>query len=126
MIEKLRKYQEEIANIEYTCNLLSWELRINAPKKSQNDLVNLISYYDMKVFNLKTSDEYGQILYDAIESEEFSRLEEAEVRYIKNLLRHYEQFRRVPETFYNEYSKIKNKANLVWRDAKENNDFNMF
>lgn len=126
MIEELRKYQEEIANIEYTCNLLKWELRINAPKKSQNDLVNLISYYDMKVFNLKTSDEYGKILYDAIESEEFSRLEEAEARYIKNLLRHYEQFRKVPETFYNEYSKMKNKANLVWKDAKENNDFNMF
>ena len=69
---------------------------------------------------------YGKILYDAIESEEFSRLEEAEVRYIKNLLRHYEQFRKVPETFYNEYSKMKNKANLVWKDAKENNDFNMF
>ena len=67
MIEELRKYQEEIANIEYTCNLLKWELRINAPKKSQNDLVNLISYYDMKVFNLKTSDEYGKILYDVRE-----------------------------------------------------------
>lgn len=126
MIEKLRKYQEEIANIEYTCNLLRWELRINAPKKSQNDLINLISYYDMKVFNLKTSDEYGQILYDAIESEEFSKLEDAEERYIKNLLMHYEQFRKVPEAFYNEYSKMKNKANLVWKDAKENNDFDMF
>ena len=126
MIETLRKYQKEIANIEYTCNLLKWELRINAPKKSQDDLVDLISYYDLKLFNLKTSDKYGQILSDAIESQEFSELDAAEARYIKNLLRHYEQSKKVPEAFYNEYSKIKNKANLIWKDAKENKDFDMF
>mgnify|MGYP004625594641 FL=1 len=126
MMENLREYQKEIANLEYTSNLLRWELRINAPKKSQNDLINLISYYDEKIFKLKTSDEYGKILNDAIRSEDFNKLEDAEKRYIKNLVRHYKQSKKIPIAFYNEYQKLKNKANLVWERAKKNNDFNTF
>lgn len=126
MIEKLKKYQKEIANLEYTSNLLRWELRINAPKKSQNDLINLISYYDEKIFKLKTSDEYGKILNDAIRSEDFNKLEDAEKRYIKNLVRHYKQSKKIPIAFYNEYQKLKNKTNLVWEKAKKDNDFNTF
>lgn len=125
-MENLREYQKEIANLEYTSNLLRWELRINAPKKSQNDLINLISYYDEKIFKLKTSDEYGKILNDAIRSEDFNKLEDAEKRYIKNLVRHYKQSKKIPIAFYNEYQKLKNKANLVWERAKKNNDFNTF
>lgn len=126
MIESLRKYQKEIANLQYVYNLLSWELRINAPKDSQNDLIDLISYYELKIFSLKTSDKYGKILSDAIKSEEFNKLEDAEKRYIKNLFRHYNEAKKVPSDFYSEYSKMKNKANLVWKDAKANNDFNTF
>lgn len=126
MIESLRKYQKEIANLQYVYNLLSWELRINAPKDSQNDLINLISYYDEKIFKLKTSDEYGKILNDSIRSEDFNKLEDAEKRYIKNLVRHYKQSKKIPIAFYNEYQKLKNKANLVWERAKKNNDFNTF
>ena len=125
-MENLREYQKEIANLQYVYNLLSWELRINAPKDSQNDLINLISYYDEKIFKLKTSDEYGKILNDAIRSEDFNKLEDAEKRYIKNLVRHYKQSKKIPIAFYNEYQKLKNKANLVWERAKKNNDFNTF
>lgn len=43
LLNQLFKYQEEIANLQYTINILEWELRVVAPKGSQDELINLIS-----------------------------------------------------------------------------------
>ena len=45
-MKEFLEYQREIANIQYTINLLSWELRINAPKDSEKNLIDLISFHE--------------------------------------------------------------------------------
>lgn len=125
-MKEFLEYQKEIANMQYTINLLLWELRINAPKDSQNDLINLVSFHERKLFELQKSDYYGQLLNNVINSLEYKLLDDAEKRYINNLLRHYENYKKVPIDFYNEYSKMKKTANVIWREAKEQNDYKMF
>lgn len=82
MLDNLLAYQKEIANIQYTINLLTWELRINAPKDSKENLIELISYYQEKVFKLQTSDKYERLLKNTIASKDFKTLDESEQRYI--------------------------------------------
>ena len=119
-MDNFLKYQNEIASIQYTINLLLWELKINAPKDSEKDLIDLISYHEKNLFSMQTSIQYGNLLKAAMESLEYQTLSEEEKRYIQNLLRHYEK------NFYEEYSKMKATANVVWRRAKEKNNYKLF
>ena len=52
------------------------------------------------MFELETSNDYGNLLNEALADEEFKKIEEPEQRYILNLLRHYEENKKVPYDFY--------------------------
>lgn len=125
-LNELLKFQNEISNLQYTLNILMWELKIGAPRKSQNDLISLITHYENKLFELQTSSKYGALLQCLIESDEFIEIEETEQRYIKNLFRHYEENIKVPQDFYSRYVELKNQSNLVWAKAKANSNYELF
>lgn len=125
-MKKFLKYQEEIANLQYTINLLLWELRVVAPKDSETDLINLISYHEKRLFNLQTSIEYYNLLNGVINSQEYKNLSIEEQRYIQNLLKRYQKNKNVPIDFYEEYSKVKAVANVMWRKAKNANDYKIY
>lgn len=125
-LKRLLNYQQDISNIQYTINILRWELKISTPKKSEQDLIDLITYYESKLFELQTSDYYGNLLNEVIKDIDFKNIEEAEQRYICNLLRHYEEYKKVPADFYAKYIELKNKSNIVWKSAKEQNNYQLF
>ncbi|MCM1052969.1 MAG: carboxypeptidase M32 [Ruminococcus sp.] len=125
-MQEFFEYQKEIANIQYTINLLLWELRIIAPKDSQKDLIDLISFHERKLFELQTSDYYGKLLKELMSSSQYQSLEDPEKRYINNLLRHYKNHKKIPIDFYEVYSKEKKIANTIWKDAKEQNNYKLF
>ena len=117
-MKEFLEYQKDIANLEYTINLLSWELKINAPIGSNDDLINLISSYEKKLFELSTNEKYGKLLNDTINSKEYSLLEEAEKRYINNIQKHYENYKKVPQDFYLEYAKTQKNTNVIRCNVK--------
>ena len=125
-MKKFLKYQEEIANLQYTINLLLWELRVVAPKDYETDLINLISYHEKRLFELQTSIEYYNLLNGVINSQEYKNLSIEEQRYIQNLLKQYQKNKNVPLDFYEEYSKVKAVANVMWRKAKNANDYKIY
>lgn len=125
-IEELLAYQQEIANLEHTINLLSWELKISTPRNAESNLISLITDFEDKLFTLKTAPIYERILNSAINSKEFNLLGEAEKRYILNLLRHYNELKKIPTDFYVSYIELIKKTNIIWKTARENNDYNMF
>lgn len=125
-LDKLLEYQKVISDIEYTINILNWELKVSTPKNAVDDLIKLITTYENKVFKLQTSKEYETLLTGVMASKEMESLEEAEQRYISNLYRHYKENKNIPNDFYMEYTELKNKTNIVWKDAKENNDYESF
>ena len=123
-MDEFLKYQQEIANIQYTINLLTWELKIIAPNDSKDDLVDLIAYHERKLFELQTADEYGNLLKSTIKNRQFKTL--TEQRYLNNLLKHYENYKKIPAEFYENYTKAKNKTNIIWQEAKEKNDYSLY
>ena len=52
-LKKLLDYQKAIADLQYTINLLSWELRVSAPKKSEDNLSDLITYHEVNCLNFR-------------------------------------------------------------------------
>ena len=126
MLELFKEQQREITDLQYICNLLTWDLRINTSQKAKSELINLISKLKEKILNLETSQEYEDSLSKVIESKEFTNLAENEKRYISKIQQQINQFKSVPTNFYNEYSKLKMETNLIWKNAKENNNFDLY
>lgn len=125
-IEKLLEYQKQIANIQYTINLLNWDLKISTPKKSEDNIIELISKYEKNLFNLQTNEKYEELLKNTIEDEDFNKLDTSEQKYIYNLLKNYHKAKKIPEKFYIEYGKLQNKSNAVWREARLKDEYNLF
>lgn len=125
-INKLLEYQKKITDVEYTVNILNWELAVSTPKKGSDDLINLITVYEDMLFTLETDKKYGNLLKDAIASKEFLKLPEAEQRYIKIKLRRFEENSKIPKDFYIKYVSLKNKTNIIWKEAKEKNDYKLY
>ena len=125
-IEMLYKYLEDIAKEQYIANLLSWDLRVNAPLDTKEYLIEVKTDVELKIFEMETSSKYEELLKDAINSKEFNQISELEKRYLKELLHKYEINKKVPSAFYEEYAKTCSTVNTIWETAKENNDYNMF
>lgn len=125
-LDKLLEYQKQITDIQYTINLLNWNLRVSTPANAVDDLINLITSYDAKLFELQTSKTYFDLLNNVINSIDFKKLDIEEQRYILILFKRYNQNSKIPSDFYTNYKKLIKKANAVWRTAKEQNDYQMF
>lgn len=125
-LEKLRKYQKEIFDLQHCINVIGWDLRISTPRDEKEEVVALISGLEDKLFKLQTNNDYEILLKGAIESDEFKELSLSEQRYINNLLKNYYKKINVPNDFYIEYTEFLHKGTIVWEEAKKNNDYNIF
>ena len=125
-LEKLRKYQKEIFDLQHCINVIGWDLRISTPRDEKEEVVALISGLEDKLFKLQTNNDYEILLKSAIESDEFKELSLSEQRYINNLLKNYYKKVNVPNDFYIEYTEFLHKSTIVWEEAKKNNDYNVF
>ena len=125
-LEKLRKYQKKIFDLQHCINVIGWDLRISTPRDEKEEVVALTSGLEDKLFKLQTNNDYEILLKSAIESDEFKELSLSEQRYINNLLKNYYKKVNVPNDFYIEYTEFLHKSTIVWEEAKKNNDYNVF
>lgn len=125
-IQELIIYYEKIGKLQYLINILEWELKVNAPKETMDYIIELISDTELDLFQLMTSEEYGCLLKDVINSEEYLALDEDIKRYINNLEKEYLKNKKIPQDFHQEYSTLCNISNKIWRDAKEENNYELF
>lgn len=125
-MEKLLEYLKQVSDLEYVINLLNWDLRISTPNGAKGDLIKTITSLEEKLFKLKTSDEYRNLLFGALKSDEYEKLSDPEKRYIENLYTRYVENSLVPADFMSEYSSLKKNSTEAWVKAKEKNDYNLF
>ena len=125
-IEKLKQYLDAISRKKYALTLMSWEMKVVAPKKSLDGIINVMNDLEKEYFSLSTSDEYYRLLNDALQCNEFKTLNIEEQKYIKKLHEEFVRTKNVPLDFYAEYKKEINIAQNVWVEAKQANDYNIF
>ena len=122
MLEKLIQYNEILFKKNYNINLLQWELMLNAPTKVTDYLISLINEQQLELFKLSTSSEYKKLLEEylnSMESDKTSDFYKVSLNNYKTLIKN----ERIPEYFLNKYNEICSKANKVWEDAKEKNNY---
>lgn len=126
MFENLKNYEGKILELQHIINLISWDLRVSTPSGAKDNLIELVGNLESKLFALKTSEEYGKLLKNLIESEEFNSLKEEYKIIIKRVYRGYLKNVLIPNEFYVKFVTFKEKSVSAWEDAKEKNDYKLF
>lgn len=106
--------------------LCDWELKTGCPKNAVEGLTDTENYLNTKLFRLKTDEETGRLLKQLGFEEYKCKLTESEHKTVERLLKDYEEQKRIPADFYEEYVALRNKAQQVWEKAKETGDYQSF
>jgi len=122
-IDSLLRYQKEVMDLQYVANILDWDLKMNCPEKSIQELIKKKALIEMKIFGMQKSDKYGLLLANCITSAEFDKLSEEEKRCIIKLFESYHKNKKVPTTFYEKHTKLCMEATDAWEKAVNNGNY---
>ena len=125
-LNELKELLSEIGNYRYITTILRWEMDTIAPKSSHDYLIDVSTNCELEAFKLFTSDKYISLLNEVISNNSFNNLDKLEQTYLLDLKEDYEHFKRVPEDFYQEHSKLCSNSLNAWVEAKEKNDYQLF
>lgn len=124
--KKLRDYLDRIAQYNTVLNLLQWDLHTAVPKNGAQGLIDAISYFSTEQFQLSTSEEYGALLKNLAQPEEYGTLEEAMKLTVTRYLQSYEEMCRIPKDFYTEMVRSAAESGRAWEEAKNASDYSIF
>ena len=126
MKNKLINYTKRIDSLNYLITVLRWEMDTIAPSMSFDYLINQLNYLEDELFKTETSEEYIKLLEDFISSDEFNNISEEEKRFINRSKDEYYRLKRVPNSFYLEYTKLRSESLNTWVNAKNENNYSLF
>lgn len=121
---KFRKMIKKIQAYEYVFNLLGWDSSTEAPRESHARRAEIMGVLSKELFKLQTEKEYQDVV-----NELYSKLDTLDnlmQREIKKAKKELDKILNVPEEEYVEYTKLIQMSQLVWEDAKKNNDYDSF
>lgn len=119
-------YQKQIADLEYLDNILWWELKTQTPINSNDYLSSMITKIELQLFKLKTSSEYKELLDSYLNSDEVNEHSFEINRYYSNFRKKYEINKRVPESFFKDYTSLRTKCNTVWTEAHNTDNYELY
>ncbi|GEM01438.1 carboxypeptidase Taq [Halolactibacillus halophilus] len=121
-VAAFKDYLKKIKSYEEALNLMAWDLRTMIPKKGMDQRSDVIGQLSETIHTLKTSDEMKQFL------EELPK-KVTDDPVMKKMLdvcqRDYDRDSKIPTAEYTAFVTLRSKAETVWQEARENNDFSL-
>lgn len=124
MDNSLLKFLSRINVIERTINILKWDLDNCSSEKGINQIYEDINFYNEKLYKLKTSNRYYNLLDGYLKKE--SNKQNDILNYISNEFLFVNKLKKIPVRLYKEYNALKVKTPKIWLFAKNNNDYSLF
>ncbi|NLA54417.1 MAG: carboxypeptidase M32, partial [Clostridiales bacterium] len=127
-IQKITKdfkaLQRQLHALNHASGILSYDAQTVAPAASDEGRGETLGIISRMQYELLISDKVKDMLEELVEQKEsidFQTFREAE-----ELLRNYKNSTCIPKDEFVQYKILANKANAVWQDAKNGNDFAAF
>ncbi|MCF7924361.1 MAG: carboxypeptidase M32 [Candidatus Izimaplasma sp.] len=117
MIKKMKAYR-------YALSLIGWDSNTEAPRNAFKRRSTMTAYLSKELFLMQTAKDYQEVVN--ILYEKYEDLDDLLQREIKKAKRDLDKVINIPENEYVEYTKLINDTQIVWEDAKANNDFASF
>jgi carboxypeptidase Taq len=123
-IERFNEIIREKKLIDVAISALHWDLETQAPKKGQELLSDVVGYLSSKSYGVVTSDEMVLLIEELDKKKE--ELTEIEGKTLEEVAKEIEKLMKIPVIEYREYNELTAKAQGVWAEAREKNDFSLF
>ncbi len=117
--EELMKKAEKIMVLQSVSGLLNWDQEVTMPSGAAGIRAKEKSHISSLQHELICDEEIGELL-ENIDEEDLDETQRANVREVR---REYERAKKVPNELIEELSQVTSEAVEVWREAKENDDF---
>ncbi|WP_270182253.1 carboxypeptidase M32 [Alkalihalobacillus sp. CinArs1] len=117
-------YTKKMTGFNEAIGLMYWDLRTGAPKKGAEQRSEVIGMMSSEVFNMSVSDEMKNYLSNLSNAKD--QLDEKTVKAVEECQKEYDRNIKIPAEEYSEYVILSSKAESVWEEAKEKNDFELF
>jgi len=126
-LELEKRFREMLNKIQayyYVFELIGWDSNTEAPRNSFRRRAEVMGVLSKELFALETAKEYQEVinqLYLKIDT-----LDNNLQREIKKAKKDLDKIMNIPEEEYVDYQKLIQMSQLVWEDAKANNDYASF
>ncbi len=122
-----KRFREKIKKIKaywYVMEIIGWDSNTEAPRDSFQRRSEIMGILSRELFALETDKEYQEIVRKLAEKSD--DLEDLLKREVKKAKRDLEKVINIPEEEYVEYTKLIQMTQIIWEDAKKNNDYQSF
>ncbi|MGL4533960.1 MAG: carboxypeptidase M32, partial [Fusobacteriaceae bacterium] len=121
--DRFKELVKEKKLIDSTLAIIHWDLETEAPKKGVELISQMVGYLSLKSYEIFTSKEFLELLEFLKENKE--KLPLIERKEIDEISEEVEKIKKIPALEYKEYSELTAKAQSIWEEAREKNDFNL-
>ena len=123
-VERFNEIIREKKLIDVAISALHWDLETQAPKKGLELLSDVVGYLSSKSYGVVTSDEMILLVEELKKKRE--ELTEIEDKTLEEVGKEIEKLMKIPVAEYREYNELTAKAQGIWAEAREKNDFDLF
>jgi carboxypeptidase Taq len=125
-LEKLKTLLAEVADLNATQALLSWDQQTYMPQGGSEARGNQLATISKISHQKFTSDEIGRLLSDLEQEINGADPDSDDLRLLKVTRHDYDRATRVPSEFVAEFEVVTSKAFGAWVEAREKSDFSIF
>jgi len=123
LIKEILQRYKTIDALQRLSALASWDINTYMPPKASEDRGEILGKTDVLIKKLILDKEFVNLINKAEKEKNLNDYEKAVIRVLKKRIK---ILSKLPDKFIEEFNKIINKAQVVWRRAKEQNNFKEF
>ncbi len=122
--KKFRQITMKIKAYIYVMNILGWDSNTEAPRESFQRRAEMMGIITRELFAIQTSKEYQEVVNELYGK--LDQLDDLFKREVKKAKKDLDKIINIPEDEYAEYMELIQMSQIVWEDAKKNNDYESF
>jgi len=115
---------EELSNYEYASSIIYWDLETGAPKEGIRKASKVLGFYSGESHKILTDQKFNKNLDLLLEN--LDLLDTIHKKIVIETKKDIENIKKIPLNEYKEYSELLSKAQSIWAEAREKNDFSLF
>jgi carboxypeptidase Taq len=122
--DQFREKIKQMKAYQYALTIIGWDSNTEAPRNSFKRRAEMTGYLSKELFQLQISQDYQDMVNELYE--QYDDLDDLLQREIKKAKRDLDKIINIPEAEFIEYQKLITESQLVWEDAKANDDYESF
>ncbi len=115
---------EKISNYNYASSIIYWDLETEAPKEGIEKASQVLGFYSGESYRILTDLEFNKNIDLLLEN--IDLLDPINKKIIIETKKDIENIKKIPLNEYKEYNELLSKAQSIWAEAREKNNFSLF